>query len=56
MSSSATRPRKKSAMKMYMDINKTQLNQEFNTRWDTVKDTMQSRDRIRSWSEFMKDR
>jgi hypothetical protein len=56
MSSSATRPRKKSAIKVYMDINKTKLNQEFNKRWEAVKDTMQSRDRIRSWTEFVKGR
>lgn len=56
MSSSATRPRKKSALKFYTDINKTLLNREFNKRWETVKDTMQSRDRLRSWTEFAKDR
>ena len=55
MSSSVTRPRKKSAMKMYIDANKTQLNLEFNKRWDTVKDTMRSRDRIGAWTEFVKD-
>lgn len=56
MSSSATRPRKKSAMKAYMDVNKAQLNRDFNKRWETVKDTMHSRDRIGSWTEFVKDR
>jgi hypothetical protein len=56
MSSSATRPRKKSAMKMYTDINKTQLNHDFNKRWETVKGMMQSRDRIGAWTEFVKDR
>jgi hypothetical protein len=55
MSSSATRPRKKSAMKLYTDINKSNLNHEFNKRWETVKDTMRSRDRIGSWTEFVKD-
>lgn len=43
-------------MKVYTDINKTHLNQEFNKRWENVKDTMQSRDRIGSWTEFVKDR
>ena len=56
MTSSATCPRKKSAMKLYMDINRTHLNQEFNKRWETVKDTMHARDRIGSWTEFVKDR
>ena len=56
MSSSATRPRKKSAMKLYTDINKTHLNDEFNKRWETVKNTMRSRDRIGTWTEFVKDR
>lgn len=32
------------------------LNREFNKRWETVKDTMQSQDRIGSWTEFVKDR
>jgi hypothetical protein len=56
MSSSATRPRKKSAMKLYMDINKTNLNHEFNKRWEIVKDTMQAQDQIGAWTEFVKDR
>jgi len=56
MSSSATRPRKKSAIKLYTDINKTHLNQEFGKRWEAIKDVMQSRDRIGSWTEFVKDR
>jgi hypothetical protein len=43
-------------MKLYTDINKTHLNHEFNKRWETVKDTMRSRDRIGSWTEFVKDR
>jgi hypothetical protein len=55
MSSSATHPRKKSAMKMYTDMNKAHLNREFNKRWEIVKDMMQSWDRIRSWTEFVKD-
>jgi len=42
-------------MKMYTDVNKTRLNREFNKRWETVKDTMQSRDRIGVWTEFIKD-
>jgi hypothetical protein len=42
-------------MKLYMDINKSHLNHEFNKRWDTVKDTMRTRDRIGSWTEFVKD-
>jgi hypothetical protein len=56
MSNSATRPRKKSAMKIYTDTNKIQLNHEFNKRWETIKDTMQSRDWIGAWTEFVKDR
>ena len=56
MSSSATHPWKKSAMKVYTDINKEQLNQEFNKRWETVKDTKQSRGRIGSWTEYVRSR
>jgi hypothetical protein len=56
MSSSATRPRKKSALKVYTDTNKAQLNEEFNKRWEIVKGTMQSRSRIGSWTEFVKER
>jgi predicted AAA+ superfamily ATPase len=55
MSSSATCPRKKLVMKMCTDANKTQLNHEFNKRWETVKDRMQSQDRIGAWTEFVKD-
>jgi hypothetical protein len=55
MSSSVTCPRKKSAMKVYTNINKTQLNHEFNKWWEAVKDTMQSRDQIGLWMEFVKD-
>jgi hypothetical protein len=39
-----------------MDINKTLLNEEFNQWWESVKKTMKSRDRIGSWTEFVKDR
>ena len=43
-------------MKVYMDTNKAPLNQDFNKRWEVIKDTMWSWDRIRSWTEFVKDR
>jgi hypothetical protein len=56
MSNSANRPRKKSAMNVYTDINKAQLNQDFNKRWESVKDTKQSRNRIGTWTEFVKSR
>ena len=41
---------------MYTDNNKTQLNNDFNKQWETIKGTMQSRDRIGVWTEFVKDR
>ena len=51
---SVTRPRKKSALMAYSDLNKESIKVTFNLLWESIKSTMVPSQRIRIWNKHVK--
>ena len=51
---SAARPRKKSALMAYCDLNKERIKVTFDPLWESIKDTMVPSQRIRMWNRHVK--
>jgi len=51
---SVARPRKKSALMIYGDLNKESIKATFDPLWESVKGTMTNSQRIQMWSKHVK--
>jgi regulator of replication initiation timing len=55
MSTSVARPRKKTAVGTYGDLNKTKLKATFDPLWESIKDSVKPNERLRMWNEHVRD-